>query len=91
MPTVATAVLLLLHVPPLVASVIVVLVPWHMVTADGAIAAGAGFTVTVVVPTPDVHVPIVAVTEYTPAAVSGTLVMLGFCSVEENADGPVHE
>jgi hypothetical protein len=47
-PTVAIAALLLVQVPPLVASVNVVLLPTQMLAVDGVTAAvlGAGLTVT---------------------------------------------
>jgi hypothetical protein len=50
LPTVAMAVLPLLHVPPGVASVSAAVAPTHMPTpVDGVIAEGLGLTVTVAV------------------------------------------
>jgi hypothetical protein len=48
LPIVAIDVLLLLHLPPLVASVRVELLPWHKAVVP-LIAAGEGFTETVAV------------------------------------------
>ena len=50
-PIVATAVLLLVHVPPVDELVRVVVEPLHTVVVP-AIAAGEGFTVTIVVAVP---------------------------------------
>lgn len=47
-PTVATAVLLLAHVPPVTASLSVVVVPWQRLPAP-AMAVGVRFTVIVAV------------------------------------------
>jgi len=47
-PTVASAVLLLLHVPPLVVSCKVTVVPAQIALTDGVIAPGTMFTVTMV-------------------------------------------
>ena len=47
--TVATAILLLLQVPPPVVSITVKLLPVHKVKDDGIIAAGPATTVTVLV------------------------------------------
>jgi hypothetical protein len=57
-PTVAIAMSLLLHVPDAVASVNVMVEPWHTVVAP-VIAAGTGLTVTgnVDVTKGDAHVP----------------------------------
>ncbi len=65
-PTVATEVTLLLHVPPDVASVRLVVDPWHTLGVP-RITAGSGFTVTVL----DVVQPLVAV--YVISAVAGVL------------------
>ena len=47
--TVATPILLLLHVPPLTLLLSVVLVPMHTDADDGEIVAGAVFTVTLLI------------------------------------------
>jgi hypothetical protein len=52
----ATVVLLLVHVPPVVASVKVVVVPSQMVTGTGLIGSGPGETVTVFI---TLHEPII--------------------------------
>ena len=48
-----------------------------------------GFTVTVVIPAGDTHLPTLAVTLYSPDAVWPAFVMGGFWFVEINAFGPV--
>ena len=48
-PTVATVIVLLLHVPPAVASVSASVPPEQIVTGTGEIAAGVAFTVTTAV------------------------------------------
>lgn len=53
--------------------------------------AGVVLTTTVVVPARLVQPPTVIVTEYVPAAAAVTPVMDGFCKLEENPFGPVHE
>jgi hypothetical protein len=87
--TVAIAVLLLAHVPPVV-GVSVIEVPPH-IDDTGALTAGSAFTVTFVVPAALVHPFVVTVTEYAPALPAATDGMLGFWTDEVNPPGPVHE
>jgi len=54
-------------------------------------AEGMGFTVTLVVPAGPVHPLTVAVTEYVPASAEDATGIVGFCVVEVNPLGPVHE
>jgi hypothetical protein len=87
--TVANAVLLLAHVPPVVGVGIIVL-PAHIDDA-GALTVGRGFTVTFVVPAALVQPFTVTVTEYAPASPAATDAILGFWADEVNPPGPVHE
>ena len=52
---------------------------------------GLALTVTLVVPADEVQLFAVAVTEYVPDIAAVELAMVGFCSVEVNPFGPVHE
>jgi hypothetical protein len=74
--TVANAVLLLAHVPPVV-GVSVIVLPAHIDDA-GALTVGRGFTVTFVVPAALVQPFTVTVTEYAPASPAATDAILGF-------------
>ena len=54
-------------------------------------AAGAGLTVTIVVPAEPVQPAMVAVTEYVPEAATVAAAIVGFCEEEEKLLGPVQE
>jgi hypothetical protein len=93
LPTVAMPVALLLHVPPVVALLSVVVLPAVTVAVPVIVPAdGKGFTVTVVValavhPDPGV----VTVTVYVPAIADVILPLLGVALVEVKLEGPLHE
>ena len=52
---------------------------------------GLALTVTLVVPAEELQLLIMAVTEYVPDIAAVELAMVGFCEVEVNPFGPVHE
>jgi ABC-type taurine transport system ATPase subunit len=54
-------------------------------------AAGVGLTTTLTVPAALVHPPAVTVTLYVPAIPAVAEGRVGFCNVDVNALGPVHE
>lgn len=57
----------------------------------GAGVAGIAFTVTTVVATGLLQPFTVTVTEYVPVAAVVAFTILGFCEVDRNRFGPVHE
>jgi hypothetical protein len=87
-PTVATVMLLLLHVPPDVILLSVVAAPAQMAIVP-VIAATDGFTETVTVPVP-VH-PAVTATVYTLTPVDVGVMPVVPQVVHANPDGPVHK
>jgi hypothetical protein len=87
--TVANAVLLLVHVPPVV-GVSVIVLPAH-IDETGALTTGSGLTVTFVFPAALAQPFTVTVTEYVPALPVATDAIPGFCDDEVNPPGPVHE
>jgi hypothetical protein len=58
---------------------------------DAVGVAGSAFTTTAVVPAALVQPATVAVTLYVPAIAVVAPVLVGFCNVDVNALGPVHE
>ena len=68
-----------------------VVVPWQYgPPLEEAGVAGAGLTMTLVVPAAEVHPLTVIVTEYVPASAVAALACVGFCADEVKPFGPVH-